>query len=327
MDEPLCFNNLNSINDIGQRNIEQDLFKKALEQTKAKFTNLIRNSDKYNDSNAIKKVFDNHMYISSFFKNKKIENINYIFNTKFSWEKNNYFNSNHVNKNKEDNFNDLTNVNINSNKERISNKNNNNNINRINNNTIDNKNNNTINDSLFTEKENNLFKKSNEHTLFISPNINVQNIIINHKDLDGISGNINTYNNIYENKMLLNINSNINVSNDNINLIGKKRNPDDKNEENDKIYNEIKELYSKYKNIKDKVMIYEGKEGFFEHNETIIIEEKPICIIYLFKNHINKIYLINEKSSTEDDKDIKEVLEKIKNRICNFMKNNYKGIQ
>ena len=78
------------------------------------------------------------------------------------------------------------------------------------------------------------------------------------------------------------------------------------------------------KNINIQNIIYEHKMGFFEQNDTIIIENKPICIIYLNRNHINKIYLINDQSSIEDEKDIKDVLIKIKNDLCDFMKNKTK---
>ena len=115
-------------------------------------------------------------------------------------------------------------------------------------------------------------------------------------------------------------------NNKNINLIGKKRKLDNKNEENNNIYKEIKELFNKYKNnmkdkdIKNDIKIFEHKVGFFEQNDTIIIEEKPICVVYLNKEHINKIYLINEKNIIEDDNDIKDILIKLKDDLNNLIK-------
>ena len=299
MDEQICFNNLNCINNNKQHNINP--FTKALENIKENLNNIINNKEKYNDSNAIKEVFYKHLYISSFFKSKKIDNINNsIFNQKYSGDTIHYSNSKNINNTKD---NSLTNININYNKERINNQNNNN------------RNNNPINSNFVTQKNDNLYKKSNESTkVYISPNINVQNYIINHNNLNGISGNINSYNNLNDNQILLNINSNINVKNNNINLIGKKRNLDDKkNEENNNIYNEIKDLFNKYKkNIKDENIqndnkIFENNVGFFEQNDTVIINKKPVCVIYLNKNHIYKIYLINERNTIEDDTDIIDV--------------------
>ena len=315
---------------------ENDSFRKALEYTETQLNNLIKNSENYNDLNNInniQKAFENNIYISSYFKKKKFENnINYNFFPKFSEEKINFFNSNNINKNKEDKNNKIDLPNINTNHEAIylSNNNNNNNLNNKNNNSINNSN--PINNTFFIHKEDNRYQKSNESTkVYISPSINVQNFIISNKNLDEISGHINSNNNLNDNKMLLNFNSNINVNNNNNSeLLGKKRNLDEKTkekEENDNIYNEIKELFNKYnKNNKDdkQNIIYDHKIGFFEQNDTIIIEKKAICIIYLNRNHINKIYLINDQSSIEDEKDIKDVLIKIKNDLCDFMKNKTK---
>ena len=319
--------NSNYINENDQRN--RDQFKKALEYAETKLNNLIQNSENYNDLNNIQKVFEDNMYISSIFKKKKLENnlINNNFFPKFSGEKINYFNTDIINKNKDDKANKIDLSNLNTNPDKIYKSNNNNNFNNNNNNSINS--NKPINNTFFIHKEDNRYKNSNESTkVYISPSINVQNFIISHKNLDEISGHINTNNNINDNKMLLNFNSNINVNNNNNSkFIGKKRSLEEKtkeNEENDNIYNDIKDLFNKYnKNNKDEKqnIIYEYKEGFFEQNETIIIENKPICIVYLNRNHINKIYLINDQSSIEDDKDIKDVLNKIKNELCHFMKN------
>lgn len=174
-------------------------------------------------------------------------------------------------------------------------------------------------------QEKNLINKSNDGTSLC---INVQNIYFQERqkkypNLDEISSRINLPNNLGENQMLYNINSNINpFNNGRINLLGNKRSSGNINTESEKekIYKEIKALCEKYKN-NDKVgiKIYEVENGFFEKNETVIIE-KPVCIIYFNRKLINKIYLIGEKNTIEDEKEIIEVLNKIKLKLDNIKK-------
>lgn len=151
-------------------------------------------------------------------------------------------------------------------------------------------------------KENNI----NLSSIKKSQKINIQNIYIQdnnyNKNLEEISSHIN-------------IPNNINTNNNNLKLLGNKRNYDDKFEsQKEKIYKEIKSIYNKYKNEKNNdegISIYDVDCGFFEKNETVIIGN-PICIIYFNRKLINSIFLIREQTIVSDNKEIIEVLNKVK---------------
>ena len=107
-------------------------------------------------------------------------------------------------------------------------------------------------------------------------------------------------------------------------MLGNKRKIDHIKENNEIkiIYEEIKQIYNEYvqnNKIKDKtkqnILIYNHKSGYFETEETIIIRNKPFCIIYLNREDIIKIYLIKEKNNYENEKDIKSILEKVKSEL------------
>lgn len=143
----------------------------------------------------------------------------------------------------------------------------------------------------------------------------------NHKKLENnISSNINVQNNILQ-PNLNNISSHINLGK---NMLGNKRKIDHIKENNEIkiIYEEIKQIYNEYvqnNKIKDKtkqnILIYNHKSGYFETEETIIIRNKPFCIIYLNREDIIKIYLIKEQNNYENEKDIKSILEKVKSEL------------
>ena len=168
----------------------------------------------------------------------------------------------------------------------------------------------TINNNI---KENNLNLSTIKNSY---PKINIQNIIIQNKNynqnLDEISSHINVPNNI---------NGNNNYSN--MILLGNKRNLDDKEEsEKESLYKDIKSIYNKYKNDKNKtcndnnneISMYDVDTGFFEKNETVIIGN-PVCIIYFNRKIITSIYLIREKTTVCNNKEIIEVLNKLKNDL------------
>ena len=143
----------------------------------------------------------------------------------------------------------------------------------------------------------------------------------NHKKIENnISSNITVQNNILQ-PNLNNISSHINLGK---NMLCKKRKIDHIKENNEIkiIYEEIKQIYNEYvqnNKIKDKtkqnILIYNHKSGYFETEETIIIRNKPFCIIYLNREDIIKIYLIKEQNNYENEKDIKSILEKVKSEL------------
>lgn len=143
----------------------------------------------------------------------------------------------------------------------------------------------------------------------------------NHKKLENnISSNITVQNNILQ-PNLNNISSHINLGK---NMLCKKRKIDHIKENNEIkiIYEEIKQIYNEYvqnNKIKDKtkqnILIYNHKSGYFQTEETILIRNKPFCIIYLNREDIIKIYLIKEQNNYENEKDIKSILEKVKSEL------------
>ena len=260
-------------------------FQLEIEKLKIKMNNLINRNQNYNNNNIIQKILDENINVSSKFSTKKSKNnLKNKLDQKYIIKSNNKQNLLHYDNNNLTQNNDMT----------------------------------------FNTGEN-LINKSNDGTSLC---INVQNIYFQERqkkypNLDEISSRINLPNNLGENQMLYNINSNINpFNNGRINLLGNKRSSGNINTESEKekIYKEIKALCEKYKNNeKVGIKIYEVENGFFEKNETVIIE-KPVCIIYFNRKLINKIYLIGEKNTIEDEKEIIEVLNKIKLKLDNIKK-------
>ena len=286
-------------------------FQKALLMAEEKFNNLINNLKNYKNSNMIQKSIDGNIYVLSEYK--KIKNLDLCDNIlkKNSEEKKYTINSAYTIENLSDkNLNQI--LKINSNKEI--------------------KNSYHRNDVVSNYDENYLNKKSNEETKQIN-NI-CQNFLKKvSNNLDVISNRINTSNNNRDNNLLLNITSNINVNNYNDKniLIGNKRYLDDKKckekTEKDKIYDEIKRLFTLYgnfikqNNIKEEKenKIYENKIGFFEEVDTLIIDDKTTCIVYLNRSIIYKIYLIVDEMPIKEDNEIVHVLKKIKNDLNNII--------
>ena len=284
-------------------------FQEALLFAESKFKYLINNSKNYKDSNIMQKVIDENIYVLSI--HKKIKHLDFYDNIfkKNSEEKNCTIKSNYANDN-------LLDKNLNQ-------------ILKINRNKED-KNSYPGNDIILNKDEDYLNIKSNEETKQINYNNICQKFLKKVSDnLDEISNKINTPNNNRDNNLLLNITSNINVNNYNEKniLIGNKRYSNDKkyNEktEKDYIYDEIKKLFTLYENfIKknniDEVKenkIYENKIGFFEEVDTLIIDGKTTCVVYLNRSIIYNIYLIVDGMPIKDDKEIIDVLTKIKNDL------------
>ena len=293
------YNNLGNNND--RLELRENPFKNALKNAEDKLKLLIKNSDNYKDSNIIKKVLDENINVIPIFKKSKY--FNYITNDiteKKSDEKN-------INTKSNDNL-TVKSLNIHNNKEK------NNNIN------------NQYNNKTNINSERYIYHSNEVKTGLYGPNINVQNIIVKlPQNLENITSRINTQNNMNDNNLLLNINSNINLNSNTKQFIGNKRNLDRNVEKTEKenIYDEIKKLFNNIKNKSKELpenKILENKNDFFNKNETIIMESKPFCIIYLFRSVIQKIFLVNDKSIISDDQGIIEILNKIKNDIINKLK-------
>lgn len=294
MDDYIDFNDFRAVQNISKNDNqrttsylknENNNFQFEIEKLKNKMISLINNNEKYKNDNIIQKILDENINVSSKFKTKKDESSL---------------------KNKIDN------------KIIMKNKSKQNLL------LYDNTNFTQNNEMTFNTGEN-LINKSNDGTNLCT---NVQNIYIQDKqnkypNLNEISSRINLPNNLKENQILYNFNSSSKPFNINdINLLGNKRSSGNVSTESkkEKIYKEIKALCEKYKNDeKVGVKIYETENGFFERNETVIIE-KPICVIYFYRKLINKIYLIREKNFIEDDKEIIEVLNEVKLKIDNIKK-------
>ena len=186
-----------------------------------------------------------------------------------------------------------------------------------------NKRRNEINNTQKTTNINNELKFINNSKKENKKDTNYFNSLLNnnHKKLENnISSNITVQNNILQ-PNLNNISSHINLGK---NMLGNKRKIDHIKENNEIkiIYEEIKQIYNEYvqnNKIKDKtkqnILIYNHKSGYFETEETIIIRNKPFCIIYLNREDIIKIYLIKEQNNYENEKDIKSILEKVKSEL------------
>lgn len=157
----------------------------------------------------------------------------------------------------------------------------------------------------------NFLEKKNELGKDIIINVNNMLFINNNslENLDKITGHINLSNNKnYENLKLLE------------NKRKRKENKIDM-----EIYDDIKKIYYEYrkgnKNCQN-IFIYEKNKGYLEKNETIIIDNKPACVIYLKNNIINKIYLINEEEEVTEPETIKNVLNQMRQEISGFIQKN-----
>lgn len=307
MAEKIDFKTIDSINE--NRSNQDDPFQRAISETMNKLKKLMNNSEKYRDSNILKNVIDNNMYVASVFKNKKLNNKDFIFIPKFHEERINSLNSNIFNSNT--NINSIQSMNSSGFKSRIFSKNSNSNINFHRMDTL----------------EEALYKKSNEKTKIIDTPNKIEKTPPQDK-LAHISGRIqNTF--IENINKLNNINANITTGNNK--FLGNKRNHDNIiNDHDDKlelnnIYNEIKELYDKYiknKDINQETKIYNSNTTFYNHHDLIIIEGIPNCIIYFNKDGLTNIYLISDERNipVENTKEIKEALNKIKNDLSNLVK-------
>ena len=288
MKESINFLPINSIHVNENKNIvtkSQVSFKNAIDTLEIKFQNLMKNFNNFNDSNILQTILDKNLYVSSNFKSKKFCNDIIVSKNSFKEKNKLSLNNDNININEDKNIFLWSEDN---NKEKII--------------DINTNNSGDINHNLFNENENNLIKKSDDFTkIYITPNINVQNIFINPDNINEISGHINLPN-----------------KNDN-KLIGNKRNFNDKNKKSTKedIYNEIKSLYNSIKKNNENhsnLEIYECDNGFFKKYETLIIS-KPVCIIYFNRKIIEKIYLISDETTIKDNKEIIEVLNKLKKNI------------
>ena len=299
-----------------QNNI--DPFEKALYLAQQKLNNFLDSKNHINSENIMQKVIDENIYVLNSNKNKKYSNFYEILILKKNSEEKNYTikSTNTIDNKSNKNLSQI--LRINSNQEKINSNNNENNY--------------PQNDNISNNDEDYLIQNSNEETKQINNNHYLQNFLKQFSKLEGISNKINISNKIDKN-LLLNINSNINFNNYNDKniFIGNKRYLEQKkiNEKTEKenIYDEIKRLIDLYNNIIKKNNINDEKEnkiyphkiGFFETTETLIIDGKPTCIVYLNRSIINKIYLIVDEISILQDKEIIDILNNIKNDLSNIV--------
>ena len=142
----------------------------------------------------------------------------------------------------------------------------------------------------------------------------------NNERIENIGEFIQVKNNNNNNQGLLNQNTNQN-------LLCKKRNNDCSyiKEDANNLMNEIQNLYNNYnKGKKDQrygeYKIYEENIGYFSKILTIIENSEVICIIYIEKKVIDKIYLIKEKMFVNDKDDINVILSKVRQNIQKKLK-------
>lgn len=88
------------------------------------------------------------------------------------------------------------------------------------------------------------------------------------------------------------------------------------------IFQEIKHLFDKYNrkyNLINEIVpnykIFEAKDGVSKKNATIVENKIPGCIIYFYEGIITHIYLIGERLTLKEEKDILEILNLIKKNI------------
>ena len=140
------------------------------------------------------------------------------------------------------------------------------------------------------------------------------------------SSNIN-YRNISPSKDINNFSDNCNK----LNFLGLKRNLENEQEidKNKLIYDEIKKMYNEYlNNNKNKleninIKIYSNENEYFKIQETIIINNEPIYIVYLINEHITKIFSINEEKNYNDEENINKILKEVKSKIEKITNNGF----
>ena len=69
------------------------------------------------------------------------------------------------------------------------------------------------------------------------------------------------------------------------------------------------------------IKLFSNENEYFKIQETIIINNEPICVVYLINNHISKIFSINEAKECNDEEDIKFILEHIKSEFEKIINN------
>ena len=168
-------------------------------------------------------------------------------------------------------------------------------------------------------------QESKKNSLSNNSNYNLNN---NHKNpQDNISSNINIQNSNILDKNLFNISSQINLGDQ---MLRKKRKPVEIKEKNENkiIYEEIKKIYNDFiknnkmkEKTKNNIIIYTHKGGYYEIQETIIIKNNPVCIIYLYHENITKIFSIKEQNNYKNEKEIKLFLEKVKSDLESLCRN------
>ena len=107
-------------------------------------------------------------------------------------------------------------------------------------------------------------------------------------------------------------------------LLGKKRNLKEKKiiQSKEDIFQEIKLLFDKYNrkyNLINKIVpsykIFEAIDGVSKKNATVVENKIPGCIIYFYEGIITHIFLIGERLTLKEEKDILEILNLIKKNI------------
>ncbi len=274
--------NFNILNDVNNNNVEQTYNENSpsslniiLKKTKEKLSLLLNNPKTFENFQILQEIIDNNLYVPSNFKTKQ-----------FGMDINiDFFLPKYVEEKK---------------------------IIKQESNSYDNNQNRNISFKTGNISEDYMPKKSNQQKkVIINPNINFNTFIIKgNNDLDKITSNINLQN------------SN---NNNNMKLLGNKRNLDEKDKNNiekQAIYEEIKEIYNNYKkneninkNKQKEIKIIETFQGYLSKYDTLIIDNKTICIVYFDSKIITNIYLVGEGLKVEDDKMIIEILTKIRNDL------------
>ena len=285
---------INNINLIlgGNNNIKTNSQKKlnnldnALDFAKSKFDKLCKNSEKIKSSKFIPEIIKDNIHLQYIFKDighlsdmLKVVEIKKKFQNEGNSQNNNSFNT--IEEKTKDTYSTY----------------------KIKDNI---KNDNYYSDKKVNNNFKDINKNINDDTLFFD---NFEN----NCDIDKLKSKQN-----YDiNQLINNNNLNVNVNKkQNFNFIGKKRG----NKENNKIenlFNEIKVLFNKYIGKSPEYKLFEQRKGIFEKNITVVEKGIPSCIIY-FNKILEKIYLIKEQIFIEDENDIIEILDFIKNNILKY---------
>ena len=187
----------------------------------------------------------------------------------------------------------------------------------------------------FMDRELKLKRQKIKEEKSISSNIKKNLVNIN----NNLNENINISPNNQQKNKISNIdNQNISTSKDlnyfsekceQLDFLRKKRILEKEKEiDNNKlIYEEIKKMYNEYLNnnknsLEDiNIKLFSNENEYFKIQETIIINNEPICVVYLINNHISKIFSINEAKKYNDEEDIKFILEHIKSEFEKIINN------